>query len=174
MYIDKISRNFKGYVRFKAEGYYVERFINHCRINGFNLEDLKRANSTLVDASVSIKDYREICKIAKKNKCKIKIYQKRGIPFVIKKYRKRKIFFLTLVILIFSISVLTRFIWNIDIKGNDSISQDEIMKIINEEGLKIGKLKNNIDERKIVDKIRSVRPDVAWVRNKDKWYKCNY
>ena len=169
MYIDKISRNFKGYVRFKVEGYYVERFINHCRANGFNFEDLKRINSTLIDASVSIKDYRDICKIAKKNKCKIKIYQKRGIPFIVKRYRKRKAFFFTLFLVILSIFILSRFIWNIEIKGNDSISQEEIMKIVNEEGLNIGKSKSKIDEKKIIDKIRSVRSDVAWARNKDKW-----
>lgn len=163
MYIDKISKTFTGYVRFRAEGYYIERFINHCRCNGFIFQDLKRINGTLIEASVSIKEYKEVCKIAKKNRCIIKIYQKKGIPFFIKKYRKRKIFFITLLFLSSTIFVLSKFIWNIEIKGTSSISQDEILSIVNEEGLKIGKTKSSINEETIVNKIRSKRSDVSWV-----------
>lgn len=165
MYLNRIAEVYFGYVRFKAEGYYIERFINHCRSNGFYLGELNRVNSTMVEASVTISDYKEICKIAKKNKCKIKILKKKGIPFIINKYRKRKVFVIALFLLCISIFFSSKFIWNIEITGNNRISDTEIMNILNEEGLTIGKYKKSINEKTIIDRIRSCKEDIAWVRN---------
>ena len=169
MYLKRISEAFTGYVRFKAEGYYIERFINNCRAKGFYLEKLKRIKDTIIEANVPAKDYREICKIAKKNKCRIKIFQKKGITFVLKRYRKRKIFLIALAIICIFLFISSKFVWNIEVRGDISFPKNEILDIANSEGLCVGKLKKDINTKRIIDEIRTCRSDISWVRNKDYW-----
>ena len=59
--------------------------------------------------------------------------------------------------------MLSNFIWNIEVEGNINISKDEILLLAEEEGLAIGKTKNSIDVKNIINEIRLKRDDVAWV-----------
>ena len=104
-----------GYVRVSIEGYYIERFINICTINKLLIWNLKRDKGTKLYLNIGIEDFYKAVKISKKLKCKIKIIRKNGIPFVINKYKKRKVFLGTLVFIILLIGISTNFIWNISI-----------------------------------------------------------
>ena len=160
---NKLLQYMNGYVDIVVEGYYIERFINICTTKQILLWNLKRENSITLNASIDIKRFKELKQICKKTKCKVKIKRKRGLPFIVRKYKKRKIFMILLISIIFFIIFLSNFIWNIDVKGNASISKEEILKIASEEGLEIGKIKNGIDTKKVINKIRLERDDIAWV-----------
>ncbi len=54
------------------------------------MEFEKREKGVRLYLNIGIKDFFEAVKIAKKLKCKVKITQKRGIPFLLNKYKKRK------------------------------------------------------------------------------------
>lgn len=163
MKANKIMQYISGYVDIIIEGYYIERFINICTNKNILLWNLKRENSITMHASIDIKNFKELKKICKITKCKIKIKNKRGLPFVIKKYKKRKIFVGLLLILILLIIILSNFIWNIEVEGNVNIPKEDILNIAREEGLEIGKYKRNIDNKEVINKIRLERDDIAWV-----------
>ena len=55
--------------------------------SGIYLENLKREKSTIIKASVPVKEFKNVVKIAKECKCKIKIKSKKGIPFILNRYR---------------------------------------------------------------------------------------
>ena len=163
MYLQRIQSAINGYVCISVEGYYIEKFINVCKNNGIYLENLNRIQSTIIKANVPVKEYKKVAKIAKSNNCKIKIQEKKGLPFFLNKYRKRKIFAISLLMLISTLAVFSNFIWNIEVRGNIKITEAEILQIVESEGLEIGKLKNKVDAKKIVDKIRLKRSDISWV-----------
>lgn len=162
MYLQNIRTIIDGYVCLFVEGYYIEKFINICRNNNICLEKLKRENPTIIRANVSVSDFKKVAKIAKTTKCKIKIEKKKGMPFLINKYRKRKVFVIALIIVIISIITLSKFIWNIEVSGNENISKEEILDIVKSQGLDIGKYKGKIDAKEIVEKIRLERADISW------------
>ena len=124
---------------------------------------MKRANSTLIYADIPVKEFKNIARIVKKNKCKIKIKQKKGLPFLLNKYKKRKVFVIALILVLVALISLSKFVWNIEIVGNNTIASNEIMDIIKQEGLEIGKLKSKINPNDIVEKIRLKRADISWV-----------
>lgn len=152
-----------GYVDIVIEGYYIEKFINICNSKQVNLWNIKKENSIKMLASIKISDFKELKQICRKTKCKVKIQDKKGLPFVVKKYKKRKVFLLFLMLIILSIIVLSNFIWNIEIEGDESIPKEEIMAIVKNEGLEIGAFKGKIDTKEIINKIRLERDDVSWV-----------
>lgn len=163
MNANKLLQYVSGYVNIKIEGYYIERFINICTTKQILLWNLKREDSITLHASVEVSNFKELRQICKKTKCKMKIEGKKGLPFTIKKYKKRKVFILFLILIIVSIITLSRFIWNIEVTGNETINTEEILALVEQEGLAIGKLKGGIDTKEIINKIRLERDDVAWV-----------
>ena len=152
-----------GYLNIQVEGYYVERFINNCISKGIFLWNTKRTRSAIITSNLGAEDFKKAAKIAKKHGCRIKINDKHGMPFVIKKYKKRKLFFILLFIVILAIYTLSRFVWNIEIKGIENINQEEIIKALEDDGLKVGTLKSKVDTNEIISKIRYQREDIAWI-----------
>ena len=150
-----------GYLNIQVEGYYIERFINNCISKGIFLWNTKRTRSAIITSNLGAEDFKKAAKIAKKHGCRIKINDKHGMPFVIKKYKKRKLFFILLFIVILAIYTLSRFVWNIEIKGIENINQEEIIKALEDDGLKVGTLKSKVDTNEIISKIRYQREDIA-------------
>lgn len=163
MYIKILLNYILGYVNILVEGFFTERFINTCINKNIFLFNIKRDKSTIIYANVGIFDFKNVVKIAKQSKCRVKIQRKSGLPFLFNRYKKRKIFAIALVSIICVIIYLSNFIWNIEIVGTDKINQNELIKTINSEGLTIGKLKRKVDLKSIINKIRLDRKDIAWI-----------
>ena len=152
-----------GYVDIVVEGYYIERFINICNSRQIFLWNIRKDNSITLYASIEAKRFKDLKDICKRTKCKVKIKNKKGFPFTVKKYKKRKVFLILLLIIILAIIALSRFIWNIEVEGNVDISKEEIMQLAEEYGLTIGASKGKIDTKEIINNIRLERDDIAWV-----------
>lgn len=163
MYLKVLLNYILGYLNIEIEGYYIEKFINLCNNKKIALWNLKREKTTILNANIGITDFKEIRKILKKTKCRVKIKNKKGLPFIFNKYKKRKIFLLLLAICIATIIALSNFIWNIEITGTNKINNDEIMQILEETNFKVGTLKSKADTKEAINKIRLERDDVAWV-----------
>ncbi|MFR5683416.1 MAG: sporulation protein YqfD [Clostridia bacterium] len=152
-----------GYVKIEVEGYYIERFINICMAKKIFLWNVKREKSTIMYANIGIDDFKRLTEVAKKTKCKVKIKEKKGVPFFLHKYKKRKIFGIFLCLIVFFLMVMSNFIWNIEIQASEEINQEELLATLEQEGLKVGKLKKDIDTKDIINKLRFDREDLAWV-----------
>ena len=152
-----------GYVNIKVEGFFIERFINICISKKILLWNMKREKSTILYANIGIQDYKKLKNIAKKTKTRINIQSKKGMPFLLHRYRKRKIFVGLLAIIFIALFMMSKFIWNIEIKGNTRISKTEIMEELNKNGLKIGTYKRKLNANSVINKVRLDRGDIAWI-----------
>ena len=152
-----------GYIRISIEGYYIERFINICRNDKIAIWNLKRDKNVKLELNIGIKDLRKIKKIARQTKCKVKILRKKGLPFIFNRYKKRKIFFVFLLLIVILLSISSNFIWNIQIIEEDNKKLENIQNDISDCGLTIGKLKAQINTKEIINKIRLKRDDIAWM-----------
>ena len=152
-----------GYVNIKVESYFLERFINICISKKIFLWNIKRKKSTILYANISIKDYKRLKEITRKTKSRVKIESKKGLPFFFQKYRKRKIFLGFFILVLIGLIVTSNFIWNIEVLGNIKISREEIIQVLNKNGLKIGVSKNQIDTNLLINNVRLQRNDIAWI-----------
>ena len=152
-----------GYVNISVEGYFIERFINICISKRILLWNLKRKKSSFLYVNISMKEFKKIKQIAKITKCRVKIEKKKGLPFLLHKYKKRKLFLIALITIIIFIFGLSNFVWNIEVIGNETIQSEEIIKQVNENGLKVGMLKYKIDTKELINTIRLHRDDIAWI-----------
>ena len=163
MLFKKFINYLVGYVDIIVEGYYIERFINKCTLENIFLWNIDRDGECLLRACISKNEFRKIKKICKVTNCKLKIKNKKGLSFKIHKYRKRKLFLILPMVFLIIMFVLSRFIWNIEIVGNNTISKDELLKIINENGITIGMSKDKVNIDEVANKLRLIRDDLSWV-----------
>ena len=163
MYFKILLSYILGYVNIEVEGYFTERFINICNSKKIFLWNMKRKHSTIIRVNIGIRDFKRIKEIAKKTKCRVKIQKKKGIPFILHKYKKRKIFAIFFILLIIAVIALSNFVWNIEVIGNDKISAEEIIKDLADDNFKVGTSKTNLNTKNIIDKIRLKRSDLAWM-----------
>ena len=163
MFIKILLKYILGYVRITVEGYYIERFINICTTSKILIWNLKREKGVRLYLNIGIKDFFEAVKIAKKLKCKVKITQKRGIPFLVHKYKKRKIFVITLLVVTILIGISTKYVWNINIQIDSNMEMIGIEEDVKEAGLNVGMKKEKINVQEIANKIRLKRNDISWI-----------
>lgn len=157
-----------GYATISVEGYFIERFINICISKNILLWNMKRRKSSFLFTNIAIKDFKKIRQIAKTTKCHIKIEKKKGLPFLLHRYKKRKIFIGLLITITLIIFGLSNFVWNIEIIGENSIPKEDLLNELNQYGLKTGILKTKVNTKEIINNIRLNRDDIAWVGMKIK------
>ena len=139
---------------------------------GIFLWRIARNKSTEVLMRIPIKDFKKLHRIAKKTKCRVEITSKKGLPFLVHKYKKRKIFAITLLVIAILIFGLTKFVWNIEINCDEEINNEEILGILSGAGIEEGKLISKLDTNKAINDICMKKEDISWVRNKSRWDLC--
>ena len=163
MYIAILLRLMLGYVRVEAEGYYIERFINICQNKKILIWNLKREKGVQLFFNIGISDFKKLKEISRKTNCKIKIKRKKGIPFILHRYKKRKIFAIFLIIIAFLIYTSSKYVWNIDIKVEENSKIENVKEDLESLGLKRGILKSKLDTDKIINELRLKRNDISWI-----------
>lgn len=163
MFIGILLRLIFGYVRIEVEGYYIERFINICQNKKILIWNLKRQKGVKLYLNIGIKDFKKLKNIARKTNCKIKLKKKKGIPFILHRYKKRKIFAIFLIIIAFSIYTSSKYVWNIEVQVEDNLQIEQIEEDLADLGLKKGVLKSKIETDKLINELRLKRNDISWI-----------
>ena len=163
MIIRVLLKYILGYVRITVEGYYIERFINICTTSKILIWNLKREKGIKLYLNIGIQDYYKAIKIAKKLKCKVKIEKKRGLPFILNRYKKRKIFVISLFVILIALYTSSNYVWNIEIRVEDNMQLDNILEDVKMAGLETGMKKDKINVEETTNKIRLSRDDISWI-----------
>ena len=163
MYIGILLRLIFGYVRVEVEGYYIERFINICQNKKILIWNLKRQKGVKLYLNIGIKDFKKLKEIARKTNCKIKIKKKKGIPFILYRYKKRKIFAIFLIIIAFLIYTSSKYVWNIEVQVEDNMKIEQIEEDLADLGLRKGMLKSKIETDRLINELRLKRNDISWI-----------
>lgn len=163
MALKKTVKRIKGYVLVEIEGFFTERFINLTLSKKIKIWDIEKNSYGVVTFKVAVNDFKKLRIIAKKSKCKMKIKSKKGLPFLIHKYRKRKIFVYLIFAIILLVIASNMFVWEIEIIGNFSMDINEIKAQLAEENICTGMLKKDVDTKKAKLNMELKRNDIAWI-----------
>lgn len=142
--VSRFLRWLRGYVVFVIVGKYPERLINLATMANITVIN-PVGEKGKITAQVSIDDYKALCAMRKKAMVRLRIVKKSGLPFTLHKNRKRKGLLVGAVLFIAITNVLSMFIWNINIIGNDSVSIYQMQKCLKDNGVYVGAYKGNIN-----------------------------
>ncbi|NMB34214.1 MAG: sporulation protein YqfD [Clostridium sp.] len=153
MLLFRLWNYLRGYVIIEVEGYFLEKFVNICTRRQLLLTDIKRRKNSRMTLTMSIKGFKMIRPIAKKTGCRVRILRKKGLPFLVYRYRGRKTFFLGAVVFVVLFYIMTSFVWTVEVIGNKKIETDIIFEKLASLGIKPGVLKYQVDPEGIATRI---------------------
>ena len=151
----------RGYVAVEVAGSSVERFLNLAAHRGIYIWDVCQVKHG-VRMHCSIKGFRMLRDCAKKTKCRLRIVQREGVPFVMHRYRRRKILVGGAAFFILFLYAMSSFIWHIDVRGNDRVSSEDILQFGYANGLRIGAFKHFVDHRALARQLLFEFSDIGW------------
>ena len=157
-----LFRYIQGYLKIRVTGYSPERFINLCKNKKIDVWDLQ-AKHNAYEMYIGIAGFRKLKPILKKTQTKVTIEGRFGLPFFFHKYRKRKLFFTGVFLCMILIDTLTFFIWDIDLQGNQTITDDVLFEFLESKEITHGMKKSKVDCEEIAKEIRIEFNDIIWV-----------
>lgn len=163
MFLEKSWRYANGYINIKVEGYFIERFLNMCMNRKIELWNIKKLNEAELLVNIKYNEYSMVKEIAEITKCKLSIKKKKGVPDLVNRYKKRKIFICIFALSLMGIWIYSSRIWQLEITGEFNIPIEELWNELEVEGVRIGMRKKDLDYTKIKSNIYLRRNDVAWM-----------
>lgn len=161
MLIIKLIRFVLGYVSFKAEGGFSERFVNLCTLNKIPLWNMKRQGNSLF-ADTTVNGYKSIRQSAHRSGVTLRIQRKHGLPFFLEHNRKRRGILIAVALCLFIAAFLSRFVWSISVEGNHTLTKEQILSAFSRNGVKIGALKSKISPEDVSYETLKSQPELLW------------
>ena len=92
-------------------------FMDFTVIYAAKERNMHRSKNMYNEMNIQAKGFRQLKPIIRKTGTKVVIVGRFGLPFFLHKYRKRKMFFAGALLFAVLIFLMSRYIWNIDIRG---------------------------------------------------------
>ncbi len=160
--LTNILKFLKGYLVIRLTGYAPERFLNLCRHHQITLWGL-RSTGLEYEMCISIGGYKKLRPLVRKTRTKVIILERHGLPFLLHRYRNRKLFLVGALAGAALLYVMSLFVWNIHIDGNYSLSDQVVLRYLEELQVVHGMAKREVHGEEIEAKLREHFPEITWV-----------
>ncbi|MBD5542467.1 MAG: sporulation protein YqfD [Lachnospiraceae bacterium] len=160
-----IIRFLRGYVKVYLTGFSPERFMNLCNNHHIELWDVEPEKDgytfyIYVDGFFCCREF------LRKTKTKVVVRNKLGLPFLMFRYRKRKLFFAGLLGCFLALFLATRFIWAFEISGNRQFTDDMFMSFLESQDVYYGMAINKLDIDSFEKSLREKYDYITWASAK--------
>lgn len=112
----------------------MERFLNLCAKQNLVLWNLKPGGNGY-QCSVQKRAYETVLALAEKTGTSVRILGRKGLPFFLLEHRKRKVFFFGIGMALVLMFLMSQFIWEITVSGNELVFQKRYAEICKEQFL---------------------------------------
>lgn len=153
---------FRGYVMAEVTGFSAERFLNLAVNRGVYVWDVERTPNGL-RLKVSVRGFKLLKGCARKSKCRVRIVGKQGWPFILFRYRKRKILMGGAVFFILALYGLSLFVWRVDVSGQERLSRDEVLAYAESRGLAVGAFKYAVGTKQLQREMMAQFPEIGFI-----------
>lgn len=164
MLIDRL-KYLQGYVRVRLSGYAPERFLNLCSNHDILIWNLEYREEQY-EFCISLRGFWKLKPILHKTRTKLVVVERTGLPFIMRRYRKRKLFFAGIVLCCALLYTMSLFVWKIEVNGNLHETDNGILKFLEEKQVYHGLLKSKIDCERIEEELRAGYEDIIWASAK--------
>ena len=137
MIVEKIKSWIHGRVSFSASDGFPTRFLHACSVRKIKLYDLK-VSSDAVSAAVDGADLPDLIDAADESGMDLKLTEKKGLGFLLQRYRFRWGIPVGLLLFVVLISVLASMLWTIEIRNLTCMKEEQVLAVLEEKGIRIG------------------------------------
>ena len=133
-----ITNLLKGEVRGRVESGFPERVLNICAEYGLSFWDLTWESGVSFTFSLTRRDWKRLRRLSRRLDCDLYALSWRGTPFFLGRLRHRYGLWITLGLCTLALFYGSFFIWDFAIEGNETLSEQEILRALEEVGVEFG------------------------------------
>ena len=148
------------HIKFVTKKIYADTIVNALSASGIKYS--AKIRNEFLEIFVSIKNAQELQKIFESENCEILNTRKFGILSIFQKFKRAGLILGVLLILL-SVYLSSKFVWRIEIYGNEALSEEAITEILENSGFYCGKFIPRIDYDKLHNKILLENKEISWI-----------
>lgn len=152
----------KGMARVEISGSEPERVLNALAQKGVCFWDTTPKSDFAIETTVYSSDYPTLCDLDGKSGCEIKLIGSKGGKRILKNARRRAALLLSLTLCAVMLAASSLFIWDIEIVGNENISDAELLRALSDAGLHSGSFRLMLDAEYVKTKLLLCNDKISW------------
>lgn len=158
----KILRFVFGYIKVSVYGFAPERFMNLIIKNEVVIWDVESSEQGYVFYT-GRKNLLKMKPYLQKTNMKLKVNERYGLPYFFKQNKRRFPFVIGFFVFLTALYILSLFIWEVKVTGEDKLVAENILKKIEKNYVSLGTLKSNVDCSKLEEALRREFNEISWI-----------
>ncbi|MBD5467152.1 MAG: sporulation protein YqfD [Lachnospiraceae bacterium] len=150
-------------VRIDVKGNAKERYLNMCRARHFPVWDVTSdKENDVITMCMNREDFLESKSAIRKTGVKVSVKEKSGLPFLLKKINKRRVFVAGALLGVLFLLMMMRSIWAFQFEGTKRITDEQIVDYLESRGVTIGTPIRELDYEELEQGLREQFPEITW------------
>lgn len=158
----KLLRYFFGYLKVEVKGFAPERFMNLIIKNDVVVWSVNSTDNGYIFYT-GRKNLLKMKPLLQKTNVKLTILEKRGLPYLIKKNKRRVFFLLGFFLCIFFVYIMSLFVWEVKVTGVKQLVAQAMLKDIETNFVKLGSLKKDVDCNALERDLMKKYDEISWI-----------
>lgn len=161
--LNQIVNRIQGQARVRIEAPFPERVLNLCAARGLAFWDLTWESETAFTCRLSRRDTYALRRAVKDLGCTLTVVRKEGVPFFLGRFRRRHVLLAGLGLCAGLLFFGSFFIWDFVVEGNETVTQEEILRALQKNNVHIGTFGISLDGADIRNHVLLDIPELSWI-----------
>lgn len=152
-----------GEARISVTGASPQSVLNRLTEDGIPFWAVDRTDEVHYLISIPMRNTKQALKTATRCFCSAEVVNNRGLPVLWRKTLHRPVLLIGMATVIAVCFLLQNRIWVIEVKGNDRIPKDVILRELAQIGIKPGEKSSDYDPQQVKMKMLNAVPELSWM-----------
>lgn len=161
--LKKAVKLLRGSVRVRAESAYPERLLNLCAVRSIEFWDLRWLDAFTLSFCLARKDLRALRRAAEGIGAEITLEKAEGAPFFLARFRRRYALLTGLFLCAVMLIVNSFFIWDFEVTGNETVSEERILHALRKQGIRRGTFVYSFDSQDVCNRVLPEVKELCWL-----------
>ena len=161
--MDKIYNIARGISDIEVKGENPERLLNALCDNNIEFWETKPVDDFCIKLKIHSADYPTLNSLRGMNGLDIKLSSSRGGKRIAKHMRRRIALVSAFSVMVVLLAVSSLFVWNIEVSGNEKLSDAEIIRALNDCGVSYGTFWPSVSSDIVRSKMLLKLDNISWV-----------
>jgi similar to stage IV sporulation protein len=161
--LDDVVECLRGQVRVRVTAAFPERVMNLCGERNLRFWDVTWASPRCFSCTLSRRDFAVLRRCAQKLECTLEVRRRRGVPYFLRRFRRRYALLAGAAVCAAALTAGSFFIWDFTVEGNAAVSDEEILRVLQKNGVDVGTFCFSLDAEDLRNHVLLEIPELSWL-----------
>ena len=160
--MNRVTQFFRGYAEILLEAAEPERCLNRLAAEGIFVRDVRKRSSFSAVIRVSYLEKNKAVNLIQMTQGEASVQAEYRGVFALQDAGKRPVLAAGILLAIFALLVLPKYVWVITVQGNEALSEQEILRAAEECGVMFGAKNSELDSQRIKNRMLQKLDALQW------------